>query len=193
MKDRARRLSAASALLFFSAGAALLAQTAISSTSTPGGSTVITRDSRPVRLLRTWYDDIKTRRGDVPRRVDIVYDYRQAAAYERAYTLDGRLIWNRRVRVNPPQPTPEEIAEAHEIVRADPELSRVMARFSAELEGGFLAEERQGRPCGPGTRCVLVQVVAPHHGGLVRWTAVDLVKQRIAYPSFVPSEIGGVK
>jgi hypothetical protein len=154
---------------------------------------VVTRDSRPVRLLRTWYDDMKTRHGDVQRRVDIVYDYHQAAAFERAYTLDGRLIWNRRIRVNPPQPTAEEIAEAQGIVRADPELSRVMTRFSAELEGGFLAEEKRGGACGPGTRCVLVQVLAPKHGGLVRWTAVDLVKQRIAYPNFVPSERGGVK
>jgi len=167
----------------------------ISPAPTPiaSGSTTIGRNTRPVRLLRTWYDDIKTRRGDLQRRVEIVYDYPRATAYERAYTLDGRMLWSRRIRVNPPQPTPEEIAEAKDIVRADPELSRVMTRFSAELEGGFLAEEKRGRACGPGTRCVLVQVVAPHHAGLIRWTAVDLVQQRIAYSTFVPSERGGVK
>jgi len=153
----------------------------------------VTRESRPVRLLRTWHDPVKTPRGDVWRRVDVVYDYGQAAAFERAYTLDGRPMWSRRIRVNPPQPSPEEIEEAKSIVRADAELSRVMARFNAELEGGFLAEEKRGGACGPGTRCVLVQVVAPHHAGLIRWTAVDLVKQRIAYPVFVPSARGGVK
>jgi hypothetical protein len=180
MKHRSPCLLAGLALLFF-AVPALPAQT------------VISRDSRPVRLLRTWYDSVKTRGGEIQRRVDVVYDYHQAAAFERSYTLDGRLIWSRRIRVNPPQPTPEEIAEAKDIVRADPELSRVMTRFSAELDGGFLAEEKRGGACGPGTRCVLVQVVAPNHAGLLRWTAVDLVRQRIAYPNFAPSEKGGVK
>jgi hypothetical protein len=68
-----------------------------------------------------------------------------------------------------------------------------MARFNAELEGGFLTEEKRGMACGPGTRCVLLQLVAPRHAGLIRWTAVDLVKQRIAYLTFVPSERGAVK
>ena len=52
----------------------------------------VTRESRPVRLLRTWHDPVKTPRGDVWRRVDVVYDYGQAAAFERVYTMDGRLI-----------------------------------------------------------------------------------------------------
>lgn len=181
MKDRIRWLAPGVALFLLLGVGAL------------GAQTVIGRDTRPVRLLRTWYDSIKTRQGDLQRRVDVVYDYGQAAAYERSYTLDGRLMWNKRIRVNPPQPSPEEIEEAYAIVRADGELSRVMARFHAELEGGFLAEEKQGRACGPGTRCVLVQVVAPNHAGLIRWTAVDLVKRRIAYATFVPSAKGGVK
>jgi len=201
MKDRVRGLAAAFVILV-ALSASSSAQTRIApprptveTAPTPiaASTTVIGRNTRPVRLLRTWYDDIKTRSGDLQRRVEIVYDYPRAAAFERAYTLDGRLIWNRRIRVNPPQPSPEEIAEAKEIVRADPELSRVMTRFSAELEGGFLAEEKRGRACGPGTRCVLVQVVAPRHAGLIRWTAVDLVQQRVAYSTFVPSERGGVK
>jgi hypothetical protein len=181
MKMPVRSRTAAIALLFLLSAGGLLAQAEVG------------RDTRPVRLLRTWFDSIKTRYGDVQRRVDIVYDYRQAAAYERATTLDGRLLWNRRIRVNPPQPSPEEIEEAKSIVRADPELSRIMKRFSAELEGGFLTEEKPGRACGPGTRCVLVQLVAPHHAGLVRWTAIDLVQQRVAYPWFVPSEKGSLK
>jgi len=181
MKVRLRSLGAGAAILLV-LGGSVRAQTA------PVG-----RDTRPVRLIRSWYDSIKTRQGDLQRRVDVVYDYGQAAAFERAYTLDGRPMWSRRIRVNPPQPSPEEIEEAKSIVRADAELSRVMARFNAELEGGFLAEEKRGGACGPGTRCVLVQVVAPHHAGLIRWTAVDLVKQRIAYPVFVPSARGGVK
>jgi len=190
--NRFRRLAPAFAVLFVSLAGGLSAQTGMSRNTLPE-QVGIGRDTRPVRLLRSWYDSIKTRRGEIQRRVDVVYDYGQAAAFERASTLDGRLMWSRRIRVNPPQPSPEEIAEAKEIVRANPELQKVMARFNAELEGGFLTEEKAGMACGPGTRCVLIQLVAPRHAGLIRWTAVDLVKQRIAYLTFVPSDHGAVK
>lgn len=189
---RFRGLTPALAFLFVSLAGGLSAQTGMSRNTLPE-PTAIGRDTRPVRLLRSWYDSIKTRRGEIQRRVDVVYDYSQAAAYERAYTLDGRQMWNRRIRVNPPQPSPEEIAEAKNIARANPELQKVIGWFNAELEGGFLTEEKAGMACGPGTRCVLLQLVAPRHAGLIRWTAVDLVKERIAYLTFVPSPHGAVK
>jgi hypothetical protein len=160
--------------------------------SAPADST-ITTTSRPVRLLRTWYDSIKTPEGDVPRRVDMLYDYGKAAAFERVYTLDGQLLTNRRIVVNPPTPSQEEIAEAFEIVRADAEFSRAIQRFSADLEGGFLIEEGRGTPCGPGARCLLIKIVSPDHSGLIRNMGVDLVKRSIPYRMFVPSEHPGVK
>ncbi|MEX0878906.1 MAG: hypothetical protein WEB59_14605 [Thermoanaerobaculia bacterium] len=157
------------------------------------GDSEVTRSSRPLRLLRTWYDSIKTPAGDLPRRVDILYDYGSASALERAYTLDGRLISSRRIVVNPPTPSPEEIEEAFAIVRADAEMARIIGRFSADLEGGFLIEEARGTACGPGARCLLIQVLSPDHSGLIRVMGVDLVKRNIPYRTFVPSEHAGVK
>ncbi|MET0620993.1 MAG: hypothetical protein ABW056_11985, partial [Thermoanaerobaculia bacterium] len=106
--------------LFFAATAAAAAGLAQSP---------VTRESRPVRLLRTWHDPMKTPRGDVWRRVDVVYDYSKAAAYERVYTMDGRLVRSRRIVVNPPTPSQAEIDEAFRIVRADDEMARILQRF----------------------------------------------------------------
>ncbi len=157
------------------------------------GQTEPSLSSRPVRLLRSWYDSIKTPQGDVPRRVDILYDYRRAAAFERTYTLDGRQISNRRIVVNPPTPSEQEIAEAFAIVRVDPEMARIIRRFRADLEGGFIIEEGRTKPCGPGSRCVLIQILSPDHSGLIRVAGVDLVRRRVVYRTFVPSEHPGVK
>jgi hypothetical protein len=153
----------------------------------------VTRDSRPVRLLRTWYEPVKTPEGDVMRRVDILYDYGSAAAFERVYTLEGQLLTNRRIVVNPPTASQEEIQEAFGVVRADAEFARVIQRFSAELEGGFLIEEGRGTACGPGARCLLIKLLSPDHSGLIRVMGVDLVKRSIPYRTFVPSEHPGVK
>ena len=153
----------------------------------------VTRESRPVRLLRSWYEPVKTADGEVIRRVDILYDYDRAAAFERVYGLDGRLLRSRRIVVNPPTASPEEIEEAFEIVRSDPEFARVIHRFSAELEGGFLIEEGRKTSCGPGARCLLIKLLSPDHSGLIRVVGVDLVKRSIAYRNFVPSEHPGIK
>ena len=155
--------------------------------------TSITRSSRPVRLLRSWYDPVKTPDGDVYRRVDLLFDYRKAETIENTYDAEGRLILARRIVVNPPPPTQEEIQEAFQIVRADPEMTRSIERFSAELEGGFLIEEGRGAACGPGARCLLIQILSPDRSGLIRVVGVDLVKQTIPYRQFVPSEHPGVK
>jgi hypothetical protein len=153
----------------------------------------VTRESRPVRLLRTWHDPLKTPQGDVWRRVELVYDYAQAAAFERVYTMEGRLVRNRRIVVNPPAPSQEEIEEAFRIVRADVEMARILQRFGGHLEGGFLIEEGRGKPCGPGARCLLIQILSPDRTGLVRVMGIDLVRRTIPYRTFIPSEHPGVK
>lgn len=156
-------------------------------------SSAVNENSRPVRLLRNWYDTIKTARGEMPRRVDIVYDYSKAAAFERWYTMDGRMFFERKFVLNTPTPSDKEIAEAFEIVRKDPEMIPIMKRFNAVLDGGFLIEEGRGKACGPGARCLLVQVLSPDHSGIIRVMGVDLVKMNIPYRTFVPSEHPGVK
>jgi hypothetical protein len=164
----------------------------------PAGARAEQANSAPVkaasrlRLLRSWTDTIKLDGGgELPRRVDIVFDYTKGIALERSYDGSGRLTQERTLE-GPPQPSAEEIAEAFGIVRADPELGRILERTQAVLEGGFLLEEGEGQPCGPRTRCLQVQLLGPTRLGLVRYAVVDLVKRAIVYPTYTPSE-GGVK
>src|SRR3954467_2822293 len=95
MKDRVRGLAAAFVILVGLSGSSSAQtriappRTTVESAPTPvaSSSTVIGRNTRPVRLLRTWYDDIKTGREDLQRRVEIVYDYPRDPAFDRGYTL----------------------------------------------------------------------------------------------------------
>jgi hypothetical protein len=147
----------------------------------------VTKTSRPVRLLRSWEETIKASGGrEYVRRVELVFDYAAGFARENYYTLEGRLYGTREIKQNPPRPSEEEIAEAMDLVRRDPELSRIVERRAAEFNGGFLLEEGRGMPCGPGTRCVQIQLLTPDHRGLLRWTVVDLVRRRVVYPVFLP-------
>ncbi len=147
----------------------------------------VTKTSRPVRLLRTWDETIKASGGrEYVRRVEVVFDYSAGVARENYYTPEGRLYGSRDLRQNPPRPSEEEIAEARDLVRRDPDLSRIVERRAAELNGGFLLEEELGKACGPGSRCVLVQLLTADGQGLLRWTAVDLVERKVVYPLYVP-------
>lgn len=154
----------------------------------------VTRTSRPVRLLRSWEETVKLPGGrEVPRRVDVVFDYGRGVAREDFYDAAGRFTGSRRITQVLPAPSQEEIAEAFDIIRADSEMKRIIGHFSADLTGGFVVEEGRGTPCGPGTRCLLVLVISPDHSGLIRRMVVDLAKERIAYRTFDPKEHGGVK
>jgi len=144
-----------------------------------------------LRLLRSWTDTVKVGGGEFPRRVDILFDYKQGVALERSYDASGRLTQERRLD-GAPQPSAEEIDEAYGIVRADPEIGRILERTQAVLEGGFLLKEGEGQPCGPRTRCLQVQLLGPTRLGLVRWVVVDLVTRAIPYATYTPSD-GGVK
>ena len=72
-------------------------------------------------------------------------------------------------------------------------MGRILTRFSAQLEGGFLIEEGRGKACGPGARCLLIQILSPDRSGLIRVVGVDLVKQAIPYRTFLPSQHPGIK
>jgi hypothetical protein len=169
--------------LLICAGALLCASTAFPQNS---GSEV-TRTSRPVRLLRSWGETLKASGGrEFQRRVDLVIDYSRGIASEISYTPDGRVYKTREIRQNLPVPSVEEIAEAKQLLLSDPGIAKIVARFSAVLEGGFVVEEANGLPCGPGSRCLQIQILSPDRSGLIRWTVVDLARLKLAYPVYMP-------
>lgn len=154
------------------------------------GESGVDLTSRPVRLLRTWDETVKLPGGrEYVRRVELVFDYGRGVAQEKYSTADGRLYGKRDIKQSQPSPSLAEIEEAKGIVRRDSELGRIVAGKRAVLEGGFILEEGRGRPCGPGSRCLQIQILSPDREGLVRWAVVDLVNRRIPYPLYVPKGV----
>ena len=168
--------------LTLAVGAILLCAAAIAARPQP-----VTRVSRPVRLLRSWTETIKASGGrEYVRRVELLFDYDKGVARENYYTPEGRLYGSREIKQNQPQPSAEEIAEAKELILRDADLARIVERRAAAFNGGFLLEEARGQPCGPGSRCLQIQLLTPDQSGLLRWTVVDLAQRKIAYPVYVP-------
>ena len=176
-----RTAPAFSALIFAGALLPLLAQ----------GPADVTPTSRPVRLLRSWEETVKTPGGgEYPRKVEVVFDYARGVGYEIFYSPDGRKTGQMTLGPGHPSPSREEIQEAYGIVRADPEFTRIFKRFNVVLEGGFIFLEQKGRPCGPGSRCMRVFLLSSDRAGTIRQVVVDLVKQRVAYEDFIPDPAG---
>lgn len=146
--------------------------------------------SRPrQRVLKTWDDTVKLDGREVWRHVEIVFDYVEGVARELSYDASRRLIHTRELAA-PPRPSAEEMAEAEQILRSDPALSRIMQRTGARPHGMFPLHQEEGQPCGPRTRCLQVLVVSKDGFGLLRRVVVDLTKMAVVSRSYVPEETG---
>jgi hypothetical protein len=152
----------------------------------------VTETSRPVRLLRGWEETVKLSNGtETPRRVQLLFDYSRGFGYEAYSTPEGEPLGTHKLAFGHPAPSAVEIEEAFQIVRDDPEFSRIFRRFKVVFEGGFILAEGRGRPCGPGSRCLRVFLLSSDRSGTIRQVVVDLVKQRVAYNDFAPGASGG--
>lgn len=147
----------------------------------------VTRTSRPVRLLRTWEEPVKTDSGDSGRRVDVIVDYGTGEAWEKYTSLSGAPLGRMEIAVGSPRPSPEEIEEAFQFARRSPELALTFKRYpNLVLEGGFILQEPAGAPCDPNTRCLHVFLLSPDRAGLIRRIVVDLSHLRLAYRTYTP-------
>jgi hypothetical protein len=71
-------------------------------------------------------------------------------------------------------------------VRGDRELLEILRRTGGELEGGFLLQRPDG-PCGPGSRCLAVQIATADRMGTIRFVVYDLVRQGIVDRDHTPA------
>lgn len=142
-----------------------------------------------VRVIRSWPEPVTVNGNTALGRVEIAFDYDEGVAIERIIAADGTVVSTivRRKGEGAPRPTPEEIAEAKDLVLADEELARIIDQAGAQLEGGFILNERAGKPCEPGTRCLQIQVITADRMGFIRWVVVDLTKRSFAYRTYMPS------
>jgi hypothetical protein len=147
----------------------------------------VTRTSRPIRLLRSWEEPVKSASGESGRRVDVILDYAAGEAWERYTSTSGEPLGRMAIAVGSPRPSPEEIAEAFQLARRAPELALTFQRYpNLVLEGGFILQEPPGSPCEPKTRCLHVFLLSPDRAGLIRRIVVDLSHLRLAYRTYTP-------
>ena len=153
----------------------------------------VTATSRPLRLLRSWEETVKGVGGrEVARRVDVIFDYDKGVALEEYFDTAGRRTGGRYIKHILPAPSREEIDEAFDMVRSDAGMRKRMKSLGTELTGGFLVEEPRGKPCGPGTRCLLVIITSHDQASIIQRSVVDLVGRTIVYRNFEPVS-GGAK
>jgi hypothetical protein len=151
-----------------------------------------------MRLLRSWPENPIFEGRAVPGRVEIWFDYTAGLAIHRVVANAkgpgdvDHIISSKTYPpgVGQPRPSREEIAEAMDIVRADAELARLIAATQGTLDGGFQIFEPEGKPCGPGSRCLKVQLNTHDGIGFIRNVIVDLNQQAIVYRSYLPAEEG---
>ena len=182
MQKRGGRVALVALAALAWAGPAMAAQTA-------------TAGEHRVRMLRSWSENPIFQGRAVPGRVEIWFDYTAGVAIHKVVANaagprgEDQIISSKTMPpgVGQPRPTPEEIAEAMDIARQDKEVARLIAATNAALDGGFQVFEAAGKPCGPGSRCLKVQVLTPDRIGFIRNVVVDLVTQAIAYRTYMPS------
>ncbi|HEY1250415.1 MAG TPA: hypothetical protein VGH97_04450 [Thermoanaerobaculia bacterium] len=181
--NQKRRIALVLGTVVLAAGVSAAARAADLAKASGGG---VTTTSRPVRLLRTWQETVKVNGRDYPRTMRLVFDYAKGEAREESYDAHGILRVSRRYTQTLPVPSKEELAEAYDIVRGEPALASIFARFGVVLEGGFPYEESVGMPCGPGARCVHVLLLSADRAGLIRRVVVDLGSRTVPYLVYTP-------
>lgn len=136
------------------------------------------------RVLKSWSEPVKVNGEEKVYRVEIVFDYDTGEARQNVYDAAGALL-SREAVTKLPRPTAEELAEAFALVLADDELGALFRENNAVLDGGFILREDSG-PCGPRTRCLQIEILAPERTRSLRFVAVDLVSGRIAHRNLYP-------
>jgi hypothetical protein len=189
MQNRGRRVGLLALLVLVGTGVAMAAASAGEA-----------GDHR-LRLIRSWPENVTFEGRSAAGRVEVWFDYTAGVAIHKTVVNakgPGGVDRVLKSETFPPgvglaRPSTEEIAEAMDLVRADKEIARIIASTSADLDGGFQIFESADKACGPGTRCLEIQLMTQDRLGLIRNVVVDLTKQEIVYRTYVPADGKGGK
>jgi len=145
------------------------------------------------RVLRAWSDPVKLDDGTtVVWHHAVTFDPATGETVRTTRLDDGTVV--ARVPHRPLRPTADEIAEAHALILAHPEVAALARAAGAPVvDGGFLLVQPPGQPCGPGTRCVqfdVLELADPQHPARLRYVVVDLRAGRVVDADFQPARDG---
>ncbi|MEM9997473.1 MAG: hypothetical protein AAF809_07200 [Bacteroidota bacterium] len=142
------------------------------------------------RVLRAWSEPVKLSDGTTDTYAnEIVFDYATGEARQVVRDSAGRLVTSFPVRQ--PRPTPAEMTEARTLLMAETEFQALRSARPFDADGGFILLEDAGMPCGPGSRCLQLDLLdTADRTQRVGYVVVDLVTRTVVYPDFDPARQG---
>lgn len=156
-----------------------IAVLALLAAAAPAGAQAALRADAP-RVLFAVADSVKTDDGrrDLVTRT-LTYDPVAGEYLDESVGSDGAVLSRVVSGTSLAGPTPAELATARALVAAHPDIASRVARSSGtvHVEGGFPLVREAGHACGPGGRCVLIDVYAVAPGEKarrIRYAVVDL-------------------
>lgn len=149
------------------------------------GAQALRVDASAPRVLYAVTDSVKTddgRRARVTRTV--TYDPVAGTYTDLTVDADGATLRRSVHATSVAAPTEAELAAARQLVAQHPEVAPLIAEAggAVHVEGGFPLVREPGHACGPGGRCVTVDVFEVTPEGpprRLRYTVVDLRALRV--------------
>jgi hypothetical protein len=141
------------------------------------------------RVVHQYTDEVKTATGVETRTVEIIVEGATGRSVEVVRDASGAVL--SRMTIQPTSPSAEEVADARAIIEADAELSSLMRSRPAHIDGGYPLVEADGMACGPGARCLHMDLLNDaDRRERIRFVVVDLVSRTVVYPDFDPDAHG---
>ena len=141
------------------------------------------------RVVHQYTDAVKTAAGVEMRQVEIVVDGDTGGSFQVVRDAGGAVL--SRQPLQPTSPSAQEVDEARAIIAADAELSALMRTRPTHIDGGYVLVEAEGAACGPGSRCLQMDMLSDaNRRERVRFVVVDLVSRRVVYRDFDPDQHG---
>lgn len=140
------------------------------------------------RRVTDFCPDQSQRRDDERCVVTHGWDYDRGVTIVRTYDPQGRLIGT----IEPPGAdlslVPEEKARVETLVRTDPRTRAIVDQPGVSIwAGGFVMREPGDRWCDRGSRCIRVIAYTGDGQTTVLHSVVDLMRDEVVYPDYVPS------
>ena len=141
------------------------------------------------RIVHQYSDAVKTAAGVETRQVAVVVDGETGASFQVVRDASGTVL--SRTAIRPTSPSASEVDEARALIAADADLASVMRSRPVHIDGGYILVEADGMACGPGSRCLQLDMLNDaNRRERVRFVVVDLVSRRVVYPDFDPDTHG---
>ncbi len=161
------------------------------------------QDDANVRVLRTWTTSVKTAAGTEPRTFTVTFDPATGETVETARDAAGRVLSREASLATMVRPSPDELAAALALVRAEPGVAALLAADPAvSVAGGFNLVREAGHPCGPRARCLQFEVMRTDTAARgrasarpverLRYVVVDVRAGRVVFPDLDPALEGNL-